>query len=199
MTAPDAVRRQHSDVTAVLRRFARRCRDRQQRDLAQQMLDYLAQHSTGTTRACHPDHVTASAVVLAPDASEVMLDLHRKTNRWLQFGGHLEDTDLSLAAAALREAIEESGCPGVTLLSPDPVAVDVHPAPCGARRHLDVQLVAVAPRTARPVASAESHDVAWFRTDALPPDADESVRRLVAQAVDRLRDGAPSGAPIPSS
>lgn len=199
MNPHEVVSRQHADCLAVLTRYAQHTDDDRQRELALDIRSYVERTSDATTRACRPDHVTASAVVISPDASAVMLDLHRKANRWLQFGGHLEDTDATLAEAALREAHEESGCADLRLLVADPVMIDVHPAPCGAQRHLDVQFVAVAPRGARPVASAESHDVRWFAVDDLPPDADPSVRRLVAQAVVRVSAGSASGAPTPSS
>jgi 8-oxo-dGTP pyrophosphatase MutT (NUDIX family) len=201
----DVVGRQHADTVAVLTRLVEATGDREQHRMAAEILDYVVRHPDATTRACRPDHVTASALVITPDAARVMLDLHGKVNRWLQFGGHVEPTDVGLADAALREAVEESGCTDLRLWSATPVTVDIHPAPCGARRHLDVQFVAIAGSAARPVAGAESHAVAWFDVDGLPDGTDDSVRRLVAQAVERVLGSAvglapdPSGAPTPSS
>ena len=45
---------------------------------------------------------------------------------WLQMGGHCEPEDATLAAAALREATEESGIAGLTLLPGGPVRLDRH-------------------------------------------------------------------------
>lgn len=39
----------------------------------------------------------------------MLLTLHPKVGLWLQMGGHCEPGDETLAAAALREATEESG------------------------------------------------------------------------------------------
>lgn len=123
------------------------------------------QHPDALRRSHAPDHLTASAVVLS--GRQVLLVLHRKVGLWLQPGGHLEDTDASLAAAALREATEETGVAGLAV-DPVPLRLDRHPAPCGVEHHLDVQFLVTAPAAAVPVVSAESLDVRWWPVDALP-------------------------------
>ena len=80
-----------------------------QDQLRRSFLEYLADHPDGVWRRCRPDHVTASALVLSPDRSQVLLHLHGKVGRWLQFGGHPEPGDATLLGAALREAVEEGG------------------------------------------------------------------------------------------
>lgn len=145
----------------------------------------LATHDDGCNRLGRPDHLTASALVVNAERTRVLLCLHRKVGRWLQFGGHIETVDQSLADAALREAKEESGIVDLALLDAAPVRLDRHPAPCGggARFHLDVQFAAVAPAGAEPIVSEESLDVAWFGPDDLPDDTDDAVRALVDHAV----------------
>ena len=96
-------------------------------------------------KACTDGHVTASALVIDPERGRVLLTLHRKLRMWLQMGGHCEPEDATLAAAALREATEESGIAGLTLLPGGPVRLDRHPIPAPCHWHLDVQYAALAP------------------------------------------------------
>jgi 8-oxo-dGTP pyrophosphatase MutT (NUDIX family) len=49
-------------------------------------------------------HLTASAWVVNPVKTHVLLTHHRKFICWLQLGGHVDEGDESLLTAALREA-----------------------------------------------------------------------------------------------
>jgi 8-oxo-dGTP pyrophosphatase MutT (NUDIX family) len=140
------------------------------------------------TRHAAPSHITASAIVLSPDARQTCLVLHGRLRRWVQPGGHLEDGDVSVAGAAAREVAEETGLSGQ--VSPVPVALSRHHAPCRpgvVDWHLDVQLVLVTPAVP-PVVSTESDDVAWFSVDRLPDDVAAGVAENVARAVRRVSE-----------
>lgn len=175
--------RVHLDATERLGSWT--APDQQQELLRRHFLDHLGQHADGVTRTCRPDHLTASALVLSGERRHVLLTLHAKVGRWLQFGGHVEPEDPTLAAAALREAVEESGIDALVLVTESPVRLDLHGAPCApdAGHHLDVQYLALAKGQPEPSTSVESHDVAWFPVDGLPGDCDEAVRALVRCAV----------------
>ncbi|HEY3504123.1 MAG TPA: NUDIX domain-containing protein [Actinocatenispora sp.] len=139
-------------------------------------------------RAHDAGHVTASALVLDHAYERVLLCLHGRIRRWMQLGGHCEPGDTSLAAAALREATEESGIAGLRLL-PEPIDVDVHPVTCGGRPsfHHDVRYVAVAPAGARETISDESAALAWFRPGELPTPLANATERLIAPALAAVR------------
>ena len=147
----------------------------------------LLAEQPGATRADHPGaHLTASAIVVHPERDRVLLCLHGRVGKWLQLGGHCEDTDDTVAEAALREATEESGLPGLRI-DPDPVDLDIHPVHCryGPSLHYDVRFVVLAPAGAEPVVSAESRALGWFTPDALPEPLGKSTDRLIARALRR--------------
>jgi 8-oxo-dGTP pyrophosphatase MutT (NUDIX family) len=177
----------HESALACLARWT--APDPEQEQLRTAYVSHLRRHPDGVWRTCTPDHLTASLIVLSPEADRALLTLHAKAGRWFQLGGHLEAGDDSLAEAALREGREEGGIEALTLVGDGPLLLDAHPAPCatvGAERHLDVQYLATTPANGRPMVSDESLDVRWFAVDDLPPGCDASVRALVAAGVRRL-------------
>jgi 8-oxo-dGTP pyrophosphatase MutT (NUDIX family) len=149
-------------------------------------LAHLQVHPDGLWRSCFPEHLTAGVLMLSHDGDHVLLNLHRKARRWFHFGGHLED-DATLAGAALREATEESGVPGL-LVDAEPLQLSTHPVqfcdPRGTVRHLDVRFLARAGAEVEPVVSEESLDVRWWPVGDLPteePDMLELVQLALAR------------------
>lgn len=160
--------------------------DPEQALLRERYLEHLDRHADGLWRSCLPEHVTASALVIAKDGERVLLHLHGKVGRWLQFGGHCEPGDTTLAGAAYREVLEECGL--VTDLDETPVQLSRHQVRCGGGTayHLDVQFVAVAPEFGVPVRSAESRDLGWYDVSEPPGDTDRSVLDLIGRSRERL-------------
>lgn len=167
----------HDDAALVLKGY--QGRDDEQNALRDGYLGHLSAHPDGMWKSCGAGHLTASALVVDPERGKVLLTLHRKLGMWLQMGGHCEPGDSSLAGAALREATEESGIPGLTLLPGGPVTLDSHAIPPPCHRHLDVQYAALAPPGAVETVSEESLDLRWFGWDEVAGVADASVVRLL--------------------
>jgi len=126
---------------------------------------FVETHADCFERTCRDGHVTGSAWILSPDHGHVLLTHHRKLGRWLQPGGHA-DGDPDPLRVALREAREESGLVELTVVSVEPLDVDVHPIPASghepAHLHYDIRylLVAAPGQELRP--SEESTALQWF-------------------------------------
>lgn len=156
------------------------------------VLAFLHARPDACRRSCVPGHVTASALVVSGD--EVLLTLHPRLGRWVQLGGHCEDGDAGIVAAALREATEESGIEGLEL-DTELAAVHVHPVTCSLgvpTRHLDLQFIARAPAGAEIAISDESLDLRWFPADELPAGTDAGLAHLVGVATRRWSTGSRS-------
>ena len=155
-------------------------------------LDLLHDGPAAVTRAHRPGHVTASTLVLGGDR-RVLLCLHGRMNRWMQLGGHCEPGDRTLAAAALREATEESGIAGL-VLDPEPIDVHIHPVRCrpadgepaSETFHFDVRFVALAPEGAVEQVSVESSALGWFHPESLPEPLADGVTGQLAPALARV-------------
>jgi 8-oxo-dGTP pyrophosphatase MutT (NUDIX family) len=150
---------------------------------------FLAARPDATRRSCAAGHITASVLLLDQAGERILLTLHPRVGAWVQLGGHLEDDDPSLVAAALREATEESGIEGI-VLEPVPLHLHVHPITCSLgvpTRHFDVQFIGRAPAAAQPRISSESDDLRWFEVDRLPADTSPELPRLVAVAAAHAR------------
>jgi 8-oxo-dGTP pyrophosphatase MutT (NUDIX family) len=132
-----------------------------------------------------PGHITASAFVLSPDRAKLVLLRHAKLNRWLQPGGHVEPTDASVAAAAAREVLEETGLDVGTadqIATSIPFDLDIHPIPARpdspAHHHFDVRFLWVA-KTTQLLLSEESSALDWVPISEISRRSDsESMRRV---------------------
>ncbi|MFE9580836.1 NUDIX hydrolase [Nocardia sp. NPDC006044] len=166
----------HASATALLESWSPAAGSDQ--SLRQAMLAFLGSAPRGCLREHVPGHITASAVVFSHDGREVLLTLHPRVGSWIQLGGHCEESDDTVAGAALREATEESGIAGLRL-EPELYGAQAHPITCSLglpTRHLDLLFRITAPADAVPVRSAESTDLRWWPVGALPANADVLLR-----------------------
>ncbi|TSD97361.1 NUDIX domain-containing protein [Skermania sp. ID1734] len=173
----------HASANEVLKSW--RVTTDQDESLRQTMLAFLGSAPRGCLREHVPGHITASALVLDESGRNALLTLHPRVGRWIQLGGHCEESDESLPAAALREAIEESGIDDLTI-DPALLSAHTHAITCSLgvpTRHLDLRFLVRAADGAIPVCSNESDDLRWWPVDALPETAErDTITTLVELA-----------------
>ena len=90
--------------------------------------DYLLRFARNNpdclTRDNDTAHFTASAWIVTPDRSKVLMVYHNIYDSWSWTGGHA-DGEADLAAVALREAMEETGLENPRLVSSEPISLEI--------------------------------------------------------------------------
>lgn len=153
----------------------------QERAMWQRTIEFVKENETCFERTLRQGHVTASAWVVAPDRSKVLLMEHRKLRKWFQPGGHC-DGDPDVLAVAMKETREETG------VNPSPVSkaifdVDVHLIPANAKEdahyHYDIRFLLEADPAEAIDRNAESKQVKWVPIEEVPTyNSSESIVRM---------------------
>lgn len=97
--------------------------EQEQRD-QKVILQWLERGEEVLFRACLSAHLTASAWIVNPQRTKVLMAYHKIYNSWAWLGGHA-DGEKDLLQVALKEAREESGLLQVRPLSPDLYSLEV--------------------------------------------------------------------------
>ncbi len=112
-----------------------------------------------------PGHLTCTGIVLHPDRQSFLLIHHKRLDRWLAPGGHVEEEDESPRVTAAREVLEETSVvvlPGEMFLA----GIDVHGIPPKGSEpyhlHHDLKFGLLASRAEVRV-SSETKAVRWCR------------------------------------
>lgn len=135
-------------------------------------------------------HVTASGWIVDEKLEHVLLHLHKKTGRWMQFGGH-NDGDPNVLNVAKKENLEETGLTSCKLFSATPLDIGVrfvaeHKS-VPEHVHFDVCFIFTADKN-EPfnVDVGESTHLAWFKLEdaAQKISADDtSCQRFLANTL----------------
>ena len=97
--------------------------EQEERDRAE-LLRRLRSGEALYTRDNAAGHLTASAWVVSPDLTQVLMAYHNLYDSWSWLGGHA-DGDRDLLAAAVREVREESGLTAVRPVTPSIYSVEI--------------------------------------------------------------------------
>ena len=163
--------------------------DEAERGHVERTIELLDSAGAPFSRSNLPGHITASAIVWNPRRGALLLVLHPKFREWYQPGGHCEPAlDDSVAAAALRELIEETALQADEVESAREILfdVDVHPIPAWgpepAHEHHDVRYLfqcttETLPRT--------DHQSRWTPLREVRERCDASLARVAGKLLDR--------------
>lgn len=144
-------------------------------------------------RSLEHAHFTVSAFI-CNQTGEFLALFHKKLNRWLQPGGHLESTDLSPILGARREAEEESGLTDLIPLSIWPVDLDIHLIPArskeAAHEHFDIRYAFITHDQKAARLSDESSGLTWLSGNMLHnwANSDPSIGRAISVARSLLQN-----------
>ena len=142
----------------------------QERCDCEELLRRLKSGEALYTRENRSAHLTASAWVVSPDRTQVLLAYHNLYDSWAWLGGHA-DGEQDLLAVALREVKEESGLTEVHPLSDQIYSVEIltvdghekHGAYVPSHLHLNVTyLLEADPDAPIRCKPDENRRVGWF-------------------------------------
>ena len=140
-------------------------------------------------------HFTASSVIVNRERTKTLMAYHRIYDSWAWTGGH-NDGEGDFLAVALREAQEETGIQGLTLLGNGAASLEILPvwahvkrgAHVGSHLHLNLSYLFEADDTL-PLRSAQEENsaVGWIKIDELAqyvtePDMMPIYRRLLSRS-----------------
>ncbi len=156
------------------------------RELVLQMLSHTP--APFSRRQFKPGHITCTGLALDPERKAFLLVHHRRLDRWLLPGGHVERPDAEIWDTARREVTEETGALLAPSQQPLLVGVDVHGIPPGRGEpfHLHHDLIFGFQAVSIEVApTKEVRSVAWCEVgDWERYDVAVSIRLGVLRALD---------------
>ncbi len=144
-------------------------------------------------------HITASAFVIDQLHQALLLIQHKKLERWLQPGGHVDSTDESLMASAIRETVEETGLKPESLHSLPSFKngtifdIDSHTIPANINKnepehtHHDLRFLFVCSDSNSLLANVEeANDITWCPLNSLDNDhtfgrVSEKIKHVLSQ------------------
>ncbi|MGX8795002.1 NUDIX hydrolase [Fusibacter sp. JL298sf-3] len=146
--------------------------EQEERDKAS-MLSFLAVHQDVLTRRNVVGHVTASAWIVNPARSKVLMIHHNLYKSWAWTGGHA-DGNPALLEVAIKEALEETGVTEVRPVNTAPFSVEVltveghvkNGAFVSPHLHFNVTYLLEADESsALAIKADENSAVSWFELD----------------------------------
>ncbi len=143
-------------------------------------------------------HFTASAWVVNPNRTKVLMIYHNIYDSWAWMGGHA-DGEKDLLSVAKREAMEESGITDIKALSEDIASIEIVPVSGHEKKgkyvpshlHLNVTYIFEAPEEQNlSVKPDENSGVMWIETNDIKNKSTEKwfVERIYPKLIDKMKN-----------
>lgn len=151
----------------------------------QQILAFLHENEDFWTKGNIAGQITAACWVVNKTLTKALMTHHKKLDRWLQIGGHLEAEDENIVDSCIRELKEESGLTQFNLLQPEVFDLDVHHIPASAKGvpahiHYDIRMLFEADEQETiQFDQDESNNIVWMNLAEIEAMNDESISRMV--------------------
>ncbi|MFB1022219.1 MAG: NUDIX hydrolase [Vicingaceae bacterium] len=132
--------------------------------------------------------ITCACWVVKKERTKALMTHHKKLDRWLQLGGHLEAEDNTIVDSCIRELKEESGLNRFDLLSNDILDMDVHKIPTSKKGvfehfHFDIRMLFEADENESiQFDKSESNNVKWMAFGDILKLENESITRMVGKS-----------------
>jgi len=139
-------------------------------------------------------HITASVFVLDRTLSKILLVEHKNLNKYIQPGGHVDQTDGSIYFAAKRELEEETGFRDAVFVPFDksfldiPIDIDIHTIPENSKKqepehvHVDFRYVFILENDNQgKISEEEMGDIVWKpikEFECMNSDMSRAVRKI---------------------
>lgn len=155
------------------------------------LIDFLSNSNNIYSRSNLFGHITGSAFIVNNDMDEGLLILHKKYNKLLSPGGHVDEEETA-KMASVRETGEEVGLNKLELLMSEIFDIDIHKIPAGNKNgivepehyHFDIRYIYKANKDAVINLNLfEAKGFEWNKLTELAKYPDESIKRQSEKAI----------------
>ena len=159
--------------------------DNQEKQHLERLINFLKTDKNCFDRSNKRGHITAGAFV-ADKKGNILLNHHKASGMWFQFGGHSDGEENSLNVAK-REVMEEANVTNIEVASDGIFDVAVQKIPYSAKRnepehyHYDINFLFIVDNHKFEI-SNESMEIKWVTIDEaknLVSDFDDGMLRMI--------------------
>lgn len=154
-----------------------------------QIINFLINNESNYLLTNSKGHLTVSALIINCQRDQVLLHHHKELDKWIQLGGHLEDSEL-IIEAALREAREESGLNTLSIVEQEIFDLDVHIIATAKKEvdhlHYDIRFLFEADSSEKLIKSRGSIELKWIDLNKVNDYLnEESILRMIRKIKNR--------------